>query len=124
MQIAPEQGQLMALLARLAGARRTIEVGVFTGYSALTIALALPDDGYVLACDISDEYTRVGRPFWERGRRRPTRSTCSSHRRSRTLDARLAAGEAGSYDFAFIDADKSSYDAYYERCLQLVRSGG
>jgi len=123
MQIAPEQGQLMALLARLVGARRTIEVGVFTGYSALTIALALPDDGYVLACDISDEYTRVGRPFWERAG--------VAHKIDlqlapalKTLDARLAAGEAGRYDFAFIDADKSGYDAYYERCLQLVRSGG
>ena len=123
MQISPEQGQFMSLLVRLIGARRTIEVGVFTGYSALTIALALPDDGYVLACDISDEYTRVGRPFWERAG--------VAHKIDlqlapavQTLDARLAAGEAGSYDFAFIDADKSSYDAYYERCLQLVRSGG
>ncbi|HEY9066928.1 MAG TPA: class I SAM-dependent methyltransferase [Burkholderiaceae bacterium] len=123
MQIAPEQGQLMALLARLANARRTIEVGVFTGYSALTIALALPDDGYVLACDISDEYTRIGRPFWERAG--------VAHKIDlqlapavQTLDARIAAGEAGRYDFAFIDADKSGYDSYYERCLTLLRPGG
>jgi len=123
MQIAPEQGQLMALLARLVGARRTIEVGVFTGYSALTIALALPDDGYVLACDVSDEYTRVGRPFWERAG--------VAHKidlqlapAAQTLDARIAAGEAGRYDFAFIDADKTGYDGYYERCLTLVRTGG
>lgn len=123
MQIAPEQGQLMALLARLAGAKRTIEIGVFTGYSALAIALALPDDGYVLACDVSDEYTRIGRPFWERAG--------VAHKidlqlapAQQTLDARLAAGEAGRYDFAFIDADKANYDAYYERCLQLVRAGG
>jgi caffeoyl-CoA O-methyltransferase len=123
MQISPEQGQLMALLVRLLGATRTIEVGVFTGYSALTVALALPPDGYVLACDISDEYTRVGVPFWERAgvadkidlRLAPALST---------LDAELAAGEAGSYDFAFIDADKTGYDAYYERCLRLVRAGG
>ena len=123
MQIGPEQGQFMALLVRLIGARRTIEIGVFTGYSALSVALALPADGYVLACDISDEYTRVGRPYWEQAgvahkidlQLAPARAT---------LDARLAAGEAGQYDFAFIDADKASYDAYYERCLQLLRPGG
>ena len=123
MQIAPEQGQLMALLARLVGARRTIEVGVFTGYSALSIALALPDDGYVLACDVSDEYTRVGRPFWERAGV-AKKIDLQLAPALQTLDARLAAGEAGTYDFAFIDADKASYDGYYERCLQLVRSGG
>jgi len=123
MQISPEQGQFMALLVKLIGARRAVEIGVFTGYSALTVALALPDDGRLLACDISDEYTRVGRPFWERAG--------VSHKIDlqlapalQTLDARLAAGEAGTYDFAFIDADKTGYDAYYERCLQLVRSGG
>ena len=123
MQIAPEQGQLMAMLVQLMGARRTIEIGVFTGYSALAVALALPDDGRVLACDISDEYTRVGRPFWAQAG--------VAHKIDlqlapalATLDARLAAGEAGHYDFAFIDADKTGYDAYYERCLQLVRVGG
>jgi len=123
MQIGPEQGQLMALLVRLTGARRCIEVGVFTGYSALTVALALPADGYLLACDVSDAYTRVGRPFWEAAgiagkidlRLGPAIGT---------LDACIAAGEAGHYDFAFIDADKSSYDAYFERCLQLLRPGG
>ncbi len=123
MQIAPEQGQFMAVLVRLLGARHTIEIGVFTGYSALSVALALPDDGTVLACDISDAYTRVGKPFWDQAgvahkidlQLAPARDT---------LDARLAAGEAGRYDFAFIDADKTGYDTYYERCLQLVRSGG
>jgi caffeoyl-CoA O-methyltransferase len=123
MQIGPEQGQFMALLVRLIGARRTLEIGVFTGYSALAVALALPDDGYVLACDVSDEYTRIGKPFWSAAgvahkidlRLAPARET---------LDARLAAGEAGRYDFAFIDADKTSYDDYYERCLRLVRDGG
>jgi len=113
----------MALLVRLIGARRTIEIGVFTGYSALCVALALPDDGYVLACDVSDEYTRIGRPFWQQAgvahkielRLAPARQT---------LDARLAAGEAGTFDFAFIDADKPAYDDYYERCLQLLRRGG
>lgn len=123
MQISPDQGQFMALLIKLMGARRTIEVGTFTGYSALTVALALPEDGRVLACDISDEYTRVGRPFWEQAG--------VSHKIElviapalQTLDARLAAGEAGGYDFAFIDADKANYDLYYERCLELLRPGG
>ena len=123
MQISPDQGQFMALLIKLLGARRTIEVGTFTGYSALTVALALPEDGHVLACDISDEYTRIGRPFWKQAG--------VGHKIDlviapalQTLDDRLAAGEAESYDFAFIDADKSNYDPYYERCLKLVRAGG
>jgi predicted O-methyltransferase YrrM len=123
MQIGPEQGQFMALLVRLMGARRAIEVGVFTGYSALSVALALPEDGYLLACDVSDAYTRVGRPFWQQAgiahkidlRLAPA---------TETLDAQLARGEAGRFDFAFIDADKSSYDSYYERCLALLRPGG
>ncbi|MED5618375.1 class I SAM-dependent methyltransferase [Ideonella sp. BN130291] len=123
MQISPEQGQLMALLVRLMGARRTIEIGVFTGYSALTVALALPDDGTVLACDISEEYVRVGRPHWQ--------AAGVAHKIDlrlapalQTLDTQLAEGGAGRYDFAFIDADKTGYDAYYERCLQLLRPGG
>ena len=113
----------MAMLARLTGARKCIEIGVFTGYSALSVALALPDDGRLLACDISAEYTAVGRPFWQQAgvahkidlRLAPA---------LQTLDAELAAGAAGRYDFAFIDADKTGYDAYYERCLQLLRAGG
>jgi predicted O-methyltransferase YrrM len=123
MQIGADQAQLMALLVKLLGARRTIEIGTFTGYSALAVALALPDDGRVLACDISEEYTRIGRPFW--------RQAGVEHKIElvlapalHTLDARLAGGEAGAFDFAFIDADKSNYDAYYERCLALVRAGG
>jgi caffeoyl-CoA O-methyltransferase len=123
MQISPDQGQFMALLVKLLGARRTLEVGVFTGYSALSVALALPDDGRLLACDISDEYTRVGRPYWQQAgvahkielRLAPA---------AESLDAELAAGGAGRYDFAFIDADKTAYDGYYERCLQLLRAGG
>ena len=123
MQISPDQGQFMALLVRLMGARQAIEIGVFTGYSALTVAMALPDDGRLLACDISDEYTRIGRPFWQQAgvahkidlRLAPALET---------LDAQLAAGAAGRYDFAFIDADKTGYDAYYERCLKLLRPGG
>ena len=123
MQISPEQGQFMALLIRLLGARRTIEIGVFTGYSALSVALALPDDGKVLACDISDEYTRIGVPHWK--------AAGIAHKIElqlapalNTLDARINAGLQGQYDFAFIDADKSGYDAYYERCLTLLRVGG
>ena len=123
MQIGPDQGQFMAMLVRLLGARRTIEIGTYTGYSALAVALALPQDGRVLACDISDEYTRVGRPFWrEAGVEHKIELVLAPARK--TLDERLAAGEAGAYDFAFIDADKGAYDDYYERCLQLVRPGG
>jgi predicted O-methyltransferase YrrM len=123
MQIGPDQGQFMAFLIKLLDAKRTIEIGTFTGYSTLAVALALPDDGRVLACDISDEYTQIGRPFWDRAG--------VAHKIElvlapalETLDARVAAGEAGRYDFAFIDADKVAYDAYYERCLRLVRPGG
>ena len=123
MQIAPEQGQFMAMLVHLLGARRCIEIGVFTGYSALAVALALPEDGTLLACDINDSYTRVGKPFWQQAgvahkidlRLAPALVT---------LDACLAAGKTAQYDFAFIDADKSAYDGYYERCLRLVRPGG
>jgi caffeoyl-CoA O-methyltransferase len=123
MQIGPEQAQFLGLLVKLIGALRTIEIGVFTGYSALAVALALPEDGRLLACDISDEYTRVGRPFWEQaGVARKIDLQLGPA--IATLDARIAAGEAGQYDFAFIDADKSGYDAYYERCLVLLRPGG
>ncbi len=123
MQISPEQGQFMALLVRLMAARRTIEIGVFTGYSALSVALALPDDGRILACDINDEYIRIGRPYWEKA---SVAHKIDLHLASAqsTLDARLAAGEAGHYDFAFIDADKTGYDGYYECCLRLLRTGG
>jgi caffeoyl-CoA O-methyltransferase len=123
MQISPEQGQLLALLVKLIGARRTIEVGVFTGYSALAVALALPDDGRVLACDVSDEYTSVGKPYWHRAGV-ANKIDLILEPALTTLDARLAAGEAGRYDFAFIDADKTNYDGYYERCLRLLRTGG
>ena len=123
MQIGPEQGQFMALLVKLMGARRAIEIGTFTGYSALTVALALPADGRLLACDISNEFTRVGRPFWvQAGVAHKIELVLAPA--LQTLDARLASGEAGSHDFAFIDADKQSYDGYYERCLALVRAGG
>ncbi|MBU6416845.1 MAG: class I SAM-dependent methyltransferase [Xanthomonadaceae bacterium] len=123
MQISPEQGQFMSLLVKLIGARRTIEVGTFTGYSALTVALALPGDGKVLACDISDEYTSVGKPYWRRAGV-ASKIDLVVAPAVQTLDARIAEGETDLYDFAFIDADKAGYDAYYERCLRLVRQGG
>jgi predicted O-methyltransferase YrrM len=123
MQILPDQAQLLALLARLIGARQAIEIGVFTGYSALSVALALPVDGRLLACDISDAAPRIGQPYWQQAgvadkidlRIGPALAT---------LDDELAAGRAGAYDFAFIDADKTNYDGYYERALRLVRRGG
>jgi len=123
MQIGPEQGQLMGLLARLIGAKRCIEIGVFTGYSSLAVALALPEDGRILACDVSEEWTAIARRFW--------REAGVEHKielklqpATRTLEQLLAAGEAGRYDFAFIDADKPSYDTYYELLLKLLRPGG
>jgi len=123
MQISPEQGAFMALLVRMLGAHRTIEVGTFTGYSALVVAEALPLEGRVVACDVSEEWTSVGRPFWERAgvaqkidlRLKPA---------TETLAELLDAGEAGRFDFAFIDADKANYEIYYERCLTLLRPGG
>lgn len=123
MQISPEQGQFMTLLIKLIGARRTIEIGTFTGYSALTVALALPPDGRILACDISDEYTSVGKPYWQRAGVTDKIELVIAPA-IETLDARIARGETDGYDFAFIDADKAGYGAYYERCLQLVRQRG
>lgn len=122
MQIAAEEGQLLDLLVRLLGARRCVEVGVFTGYSSLVTALALPADGYVLACDVSRQWTDIARRYWdEAGVAR--RIDLKLAPALATLDAELATG-AGSYDFAFIDADKENYLAYYERCLSLLRTGG
>ena len=123
MQVSPEQGAFMQFLVRLLGARRALEVGTFTGYSALVVAEALPDDGRLIACDVSEEWTAIGRRFWERAgvadkidlRLKPAVDT---------LDELIAAGESGTFDFAFIDADKANYDDYYERCLTLLRSGG
>lgn len=123
MQSSPDQVQFMQLLIRLIGAKRTLEVGVFTGYSALGVALALPDDGYVLACDVSEEYTSLARPYWEKAgvaNKIDLRLAPAVH----TLDALLADGLAQTFDFAYIDADKVNYDAYYERALELVRPNG
>ncbi len=123
MQIAPDQAQFMQLLVHLLSASRTIEVGVFTGYSTLAVALALPDDGRIVACDIEEKWPRIGRPYWKEAgvadkidlRIAPARET---------LTALLDEEGPNSYDFAFIDADKENYIAYYELCLQLVRPGG
>jgi caffeoyl-CoA O-methyltransferase len=123
MQISPEQGQFMALLIKLIGARRTLEIGVFTGYSSLAVALALPSDGAIVACDVSAEFTDIGRPYWSKAGV-ANKIDLRIAPAVETLDALLAAGRSGEFDFAFIDADKTNYDAYYERCLQLVRPGG
>jgi predicted O-methyltransferase YrrM len=123
MQIAPEQGALMAMLVELVGARRTLEVGVFTGYSALAVALALPRDGVVVACDVNEEWTAICRRFWE--------EAGVAHKIDlrlapaiETMDALLAEGHAGSFDFAFLDAEKTEYADYYERTIELLRPGG
>jgi predicted O-methyltransferase YrrM len=123
MQISPEQGAFMALTAQLMNAKRYIEVGTFTGYSALSIALVLPDDGHVDALDISEEYMAKARGYWAAGKQE---RKITGHVRPavETLDRFLNEGQAGRYDFAFIDADKAGYDAYYERMLKLVRPGG
>ena len=123
MQIAPEQGQFMALMCRLIGARRTLEVGVYTGYSSLSVGLVLPEDGQVVGLDIEPEYTKVAERYWEKAGIRE-RLDLRHGPAEQLLDELLEQGEAGAFDFAFIDADKTGYDAYYERCLQLVRSGG
>ena len=123
MQIGPEQGQFMTLLVELMGARNALEVGTFTGYSALAVALGLPDGGCLVACDVSEEWTAIGRRYWE--------EVGVAHKIDlrlapalETLDGLLAEGRAGTFDFAFIDADKEGYDAYYERALKLMRTGG
>lgn len=123
MQISPEQGAFMQLLVRLSGATRCLEVGTFTGYSALAVALALPEHGELVACDISDEFTRIGRPFWvEAGVH--DRIDLRLAPALETLDALIDQGRAGQFDFAFIDADKGNYANYAERCLTLLRPGG
>jgi predicted O-methyltransferase YrrM len=123
MQIAPDQGQFMQMLVRLTGARRAIEVGVFTGYSSLAVALAMPADGRLLALDVSEEYTAIARRHWQAAGV-ADRIELVVAPALVTLDARIAAGQASQYDFAFIDADKTGYLAYYERLLKLLRPGG
>lgn len=123
MQIGADQGALMALLVKLCGARRCLDVGTYTGYSALAVALALPPDGTVVACDVNAEWTAVGRPFW-REAGVEARIDLRLKPALETLDELLAAGEAGRFDFAFVDADKTNYRNYYERLLKLIRPGG
>jgi predicted O-methyltransferase YrrM len=123
MQISPEQGQLLRLLVELIGARRCLEVGVFTGYSSTCVALALPEGGKLVACDVSAEYTAIARRHW-RVAGVEDRIDLRLAPALATLDALIAAGDGGSFDFAFIDADKENYAGYYERCLELLRPGG
>ena len=123
MQISPVQGQLMRMLTGLIGARRAIEIGVFTGYSALSVALALPEDGELVACDVSEEWTAIARRYWsEAGVASKIRLEIAPA--AATLDALVREGRSGEFDIAFIDADKTSYELYYERCLALLRTGG
>jgi predicted O-methyltransferase YrrM len=123
MQTSPEQGQFLHLLARMAGAKKTLEVGVFMGYSSTWVALALPPGGKVLACDVSEEYTTRARQAW---REAGVEAKIDLHIAPalETLDGLIAAGASGTFDFAFVDADKSNYANYYERALVLLRQGG
>ncbi|WP_211828069.1 class I SAM-dependent methyltransferase [Kistimonas asteriae] len=123
MQIAPEQGQFMALLVQLLGARRIIEIGVFTGYSTLSMAEVLPEDGYILACDVNPESTGIARRYWQAAGV-DGKINLQLAPALETLNNVLTDGEAGTFDMVFIDADKSSYDDYYECCLKLLRPGG
>lgn len=123
MQIGADQGQLMALLVRLIGARRCIELGTYTGYSALAVALALPPDGLLITCDVSAEWTSVGRRLW-REAGVESRIDLRLKPALDTLDELLAGGGRGTFDFAFVDADKPNYRTYYEKLLELLRPGG
>ncbi|HEY5567784.1 MAG TPA: class I SAM-dependent methyltransferase [Gammaproteobacteria bacterium] len=123
MQIGPDQGQLLALLVKLIGARRCIEIGTYTGYSALAVALALPADGRLVACDVNEEWTSIGRRFW-REAGVESRIDLRIRPALETLDELLEGGAQGTFDFAFIDADKPNYGAYYEKLLLLLRPGG
>ncbi len=123
MQISPEQGQFMALLVKLMGAKKCLEVGVFTGYSSLAVALVLPEDGKLVACDVSEEFTDIARRYWFKA---GVSNKIDLHIAPalETLDKLIVNGESSSFDFAFIDADKGNYENYYERSLQLIRTGG
>ena len=123
MQISPEQGQLMGLLVQLISAKKCLEIGVFTGYSSLVVALNLPADGQIIACDVSDEFTSIARKYWQEA---GVSNKINLHIAPalETLDRLIYNGESGTFDFAFIDADKNNYAAYYDRCFQLVRQGG
>ncbi len=123
MQISPEQGQFMRMLVRLMGARRAVEIGTFTGYSAMCIAEGLGEQGELICCDTSDEWTQVARRYWKEAGLE-SRISLELGPGIDTLNRLLAEGGAGTFDFAFIDADKQNYPAYYERCFELLRPGG
>lgn len=123
MQVAPEQAQFFQFLVRLIGARRTLEVGVFTGYSALAVARELPPTGTLVACDVSEEYTAVARRYWEEAGV-ADRIDLRLAPAEETLSALLDDGQDGTFDFSFIDADKETYETYYEQSLRLLRPGG
>jgi len=123
MQIGAVQGALLQVLVRATGARRCLEIGTFTGYSALAVALALPRDGRIVCCDVSEEWTAIARRYWKRAGV-AAKVDLRIAPALETLAALLKQGKAGKFDFAFIDADKANYANYYERCLKLVRRGG
>jgi predicted O-methyltransferase YrrM len=123
MQIAPEQGPLLALLVQMLGAKRCLEVGTFTGYSAAWVASVLSAEGTILCCELSEEFAAIARTFWAKAGL-AQRIELRLGPALPTLDQLLRTGQAGTFDYAFIDADKVNYDAYYERCLQLLRPGG
>ncbi len=123
MQIAPEEGQFLQLIIRMLAARKTLEIGTYTGYSALAVALVLPADGKVVACDVSQEWTNIAKRYWQKAQV-ADKIDLRLAPALETLDKLLENGEANSFDFAFIDADKSNYDNYYEKSLLLVRKGG
>ena len=123
MQICPEQGALMSNLIKLISAKKAIEVGTYTGYSALAVALTLPKDGKLLACDISEEWTSIGKRAWKKAGVL-NKIELAIGPAAETLDKKISDGEKDTYDFAFIDADKKNYKKYYEQCLKLVRPGG
>ena len=123
MQVSPEQGQFMAFLVELTGTRKAVEVGTFTGYSALCVAQALPEEGTLVCCDVSEEWTAVGKKYWEQAGV-SDRIDLRSGPAVATLKAMCDSGEEGSFDFGFIDADKTNYQYYYEHVLALLRTGG
>ncbi|HEX3596203.1 MAG TPA: class I SAM-dependent methyltransferase [Polyangiaceae bacterium] len=123
MQVSPEQAQFMAFLVQALGVQSALEVGVFTGYSSLAVAVALPEGGHLVACDVSEEWTRIARRYW-REAKVEDRIELRLGNAVDTLDALSREGKNGTFDFAFVDADKENYLEYYERCLALVRKGG
>lgn len=123
MQIAPEQGQFLAFLLKLIGARNTLEIGVFTGYSSLVTALALPPEGKIIACDVSEEYTEIAQRYWQEAGV-SSKIDLRIAPASITLDQLISSGYSNRFDFVFIDADKGNYHNYYEKSLELVKIGG